>query len=111
MSKIKFYRGDTATINLALASTDLTGAAVFFTAKSGIDNDAADATAVVTKKVTTHTNPTAGETTITLSSSDTDGITPDTYDYDIQVVLASGVVSTVQVGKLEVKGDVTRRTA
>lgn len=111
MSKITFYRGDTATINLALTDTDLTGGAVFFTAKSEIDNEATDSTAVVTKKVTSHSDPTNGTTVITLSAADTNGITPATYDYDIQIVLADGTVSTVQVGKLEVKGDVTRRTS
>ena len=111
MSKITFYRGDTATINVALTDTDLTGGSVFFTAKSEVDDSATDSTAVVTKKVTSHTDPTAGETTITLSASDTNGITPGIYEYDIQIVLASGVVSTVQVGKMEVKGDITRRTS
>lgn len=111
MSKITFYRGDTATINVALTDTDLTGGSVFFTAKEGVDNNLTDSSAVITKKVTSHTNPTAGETTITLTASDTNTITPGTYEYDIQIVLASGVVSTVQVGKLEVKGDVTRRIA
>lgn len=111
MSKITFYRGDTAVINLTISDTDLTGGAVFFTAKSEIDNDATDSTAVITKKVTSHSNPTAGVTAITLSSSDTNTVAPGTYQYDIQVVLASGVVTTVQVGKLEVKGDVTRRTS
>ena len=109
MSKITFYRGDTTTINVSLTDTDLTGGAVFFTAKSEIDDNATDSTAVVTKKVTSHTDPTAGETTITLNASDTNTIDPGTYDYDIQIVFASGVVSTVQVGKLEVKGDITRR--
>jgi hypothetical protein len=83
---------------------------VYFTAKSAVDDDAADSSAVLAKTVTSHTDPTAGETTVTLAAADTTTVTPGTYGYDVQLKTAAGVVSTVEVGKLIVKGDYTRRT-
>ncbi len=111
MAKIKFYRGDTVNINLTFTGVDLTGATVYFTAKSEVDNVSDDSSAVVKKSTTTHTDPTNGKTTIKLDPSDTTTITPDNYLYDIQLKTSAGDITTTEVGKLEVLGDITRRTS
>lgn len=102
-------RGDTASIDFTIADKDLTGATVFFTAKSAIDADATDAEAVISVEVTDHTDPTNGTTVIPLTATDTT-VTPGTYYYDIQVKEADGTITSIPVRKLVVVGDVTRRT-
>lgn len=58
---------------------NLTGCIVYFTVKRKTDiEDSDDNDAVIKKDITTHTDPTAWETEITLTSEDTD---IDTWDY------------------------------
>mgnify|MGYP001231972017 CR=1 FL=1 len=101
-------RGDSASINFSMAGTDLTGATVYFTAKSEIDNAVDDSAAAITKETTSHTNPTAGETVIELTPEDTN-VAPGIYYYDIQVKTAGGRVTSIPTRKLRVWADVTRR--
>ena len=111
MGKISFYRGDTVVLNFAFANTDLTGATVYFTAKTAVDNDLSDSSAVAQETVTDHTDPTNGITQITLEPVQTTVIDPGKYGYDIQLKTADGIVSTVEVGEVIVKGDYTRRSS
>jgi hypothetical protein len=110
-NKIQFYRGDTVNINLSLSGTDLTGATIYFTAKSVVDDDATDSAAVIKKDVTSHTDATAGQTTIALTSTDTNSVDPGIYGYDIQLKNSDDAISTLEVGQLKVLGDYTRRTS
>lgn len=109
---ITLIRGDSSSIDFTLTDNnspvDLTGATVFFTAKPALTNDVSDNTAVITVEVTSHTNPTAGETTIPLSDTDTD-VTPGEYYYDIQVKRDGNVITSIHYRKLEIVADVTRR--
>lgn len=95
---------------------DLTGATVYFTAKSvESDVDVADTSAVIQKNVTVHVDeagsPSAalGISTILLTPADTT-VTPGKYYYDITVKYASGVVNTPVEGKLEIDGKPTNRS-
>jgi hypothetical protein len=110
---INIIRGDTSSINFSLTDdgspVDLTGATVFFTAKPALTNDITDTSAVMSVEVTSHSNPTAGETVIPLSSTDTD-VTPGEYFYDIQVKRGDATIVSIPARKLEVFADVTRRT-
>lgn len=107
---ITLIRGDNSSINFTLEGVDLTGATVFFTAKSAIDDDATDSSAAIAVEVTDHTNPEAGETVIPLTSSDTD-VTPGQYFYDIQVKKGDNTITSIRYRKLEVIADITRRTS
>lgn len=111
---LTIIRGDTTSIDFELTDggdpVDLTGATVFFTAKSAIDADATDAASAISVEVTSHTNPTAGETLIPLTASDTT-VTPGEYFYDVQVKNLSGTILSIPYRKLEVVADVTRRTS
>lgn len=92
------------------AAVDITGYTFFFTAKK-CDTDT-DAQAVITKDVTSHTNPTGGVTTITLSSADTNVDAMD-YVYDIQMKDTSGNITTLvtPAGKFTIVQDITQRTS
>jgi len=95
---------------------DLTGATVYFTAKS-VESDIItdDASAVIEKDVTVHVdeagNPSADEgiTTILLEPADTT-VTPNNYFYDITVKYASGVINTPIEGKVKIDGKPTNRS-
>ena len=76
MGKIKIRRGDTTNINTTISANgtpvDLTGSTVFFTVRTAFATTQTDDTdALITKDVTSHTDATAGETTIALSASET----------------------------------------
>lgn len=95
---------------------DLTGATVFFTAKvAEFDTDADDTNATIKKDVTVHVdedgNPSAtqGISTIALTPTDTQK-NPATYNYDITVKYANGVVNTPIEGKLKIDGKPTNRS-
>ena len=106
---IFIIRGDSAAIGFAMASTDLTGATVFFTAKPALTDDATDTNAVITKEVTSHTDTTNVRTSIDLDPTDTD-VEPGIYFYDIQVKSASGAIVSIPARKMRIWADVTRRT-
>lgn len=111
--KLTIIRGDSAEIDVKFedadgVAIDLTGKAVFFTVKEidSIDGDD-DTNAKISKKITVHTDQTAGETKITLTSEETDLI-PKDYFYDLQVVNGTDVISTTK-DVLEILQDVTKR--
>lgn len=114
-------RGTTYPITLTLtddagAAIDLTGATVYFTAKTDEwDVDAPDTIAAITKDVTVHVDEDGvasaalGISTITLLPADTN-INAATYHYDITVEYANGVVNTPIEGKLKIDGKPTNRS-
>ena|ERR1035437_294321 len=111
---LQLIRGDSASIDFELTDAgspvDLTGSTVFFTAKPSIDADASDAAAVISVEVSSHTDPTAGKTSIPLTAADTT-VTPGEYFYDIQVKEAGGTtIVSIPYRKLEIVPDITRRT-
>jgi len=111
MTELKVTRGDDKTWNLTFldankVAIDLTGAAIFFTVK--INKADADSEALISVKQTTHTDPTGGLTSITITSSDTD-IKVENYYYDFQLVDAGGLVTTVLTGIFKVVQDITTK--
>lgn len=110
---IKIIRGDSKSLGVTFSSNgtpfDITGYSVFFTVKRECNiSDANDDNALISKKVTVHSNPTAGVTAIPLTTSDTNqegGI----YYWDLQLVSGSGAVSSTQRGEIEFTNDITKR--
>jgi hypothetical protein len=117
---IEIKRGTTLPITVTItdangAPVDLTGATVYFTAKTAeSDTDATDNNAAIKVDVTEHSDPTAGETEIVLTADDTT-VNPASYHYDITVKYpaiggADPVVNTVVEGKLKIDGKPTNRS-
>lgn len=123
---ITIKRGNTLPITVTItdangAPVDLTGATVYFTAKTAeSDTDATDNNAAITKDVTEHVDESGaasaedGISTIVLDADDTT-INPANYYYDITVKYAAiggadPVVNTVVEGKLKIDGKPTNRS-
>lgn len=109
----KFIRGDSRVINITVTNAggtvkDITGGKVMFTLKSTSDTSD-DTAAAVQKTVTSHTNPTLGLSQISLVPTDTSGLTPGMYYYDLQVVDAGGNVTSTKQDTWEIIPDTTRR--
>lgn len=110
---LQITRGDDESITVTFKDSDsnpidITGFTVYFTAKnrkSDIDGDA-----VISKDITSHSDPVNGETVIFLSNTDT-SIEPGTYYYDIQYKNTANEITTVIISTLEVKQDITTRTS
>jgi hypothetical protein len=110
---LEIKRGDSKDYTLIFKDEDgnyidITGWTVFFTAKIEIDDT--DEQAVIKKTITVHTNPTAGQTKIQLTSSDTN-LTQTSYVYDIQIKKSTGEIKTIVEGLINITKDVTQRTS
>jgi len=110
---LEIKRGDSKDYTLIFKDEDgnyidITGWTVFFTAKVGIDDT--DNEAVIKKTITIHTNPTAGQTKIQLTSADTN-LNPISYVFDIQIKKSTGEIQTIIEGLITIKKDVTQRTS
>jgi hypothetical protein len=107
-----FYRGDTVSYAMTFTTNsvamDITGATIWFTLKKS-RNDT-DAQAVLQKELTSHSDPTHGITTMSLTSTDTN-IPCGRYFYDFQVKTLSGNIFTFLSGTVDVLEDVTRSTS
>lgn len=109
---ITVYRGDDRVFTLTFTNSsgvaiDISNYTIFFTVKSSFNDT--DANAVISKTVTSHSDPTHGITTVTLAAADTDTKTPGAYIYDIQTKDGSGKIFTAQVGDFILESEVTRR--
>lgn len=114
MSKIEVIRGDDVTLNATFQdengqAINLTGCTVFFTVKDNYTSTD-DSAALISKTVTSHTFPLLGQTSISLTSTDTNLAEADYY-YDFQLKDASNKITSTQRGLLAVTWDVTRRTS
>ena len=113
-SEIVINKGDSKTFNVTITNNasvlNITGYTVFFTVKKNTNSDnSTDSDALISKTITSHTSPTLGLTTISLSSTET-SINPGAYVYDIQLKDGSGNITSSVADKFIVRGDVTRRT-
>jgi len=108
----KLIRGDDHTFALEFKQDgvpkNITGWTVFLTVKKNIDD--LDANAVISKTVTSHTDPTNGKTEISIADTETDPLC-GIYYYDIQYKDLAGIIKTVMLGTLNFYKDVTRRIA
>lgn len=115
MAKIKIIRGDTRTITATMKDSngdaiDLTGGTLMLTVNSSA-SPSDDTGAAVEKDITSFDNPTTGIQDITLTSADTNSLTPGTYYYDIQFVSSAGVVTSIAQDKFIITADISRRTS
>ena len=109
------YRGDTREFEFEFTNSaglplDITGHELWFTVKRDIGD--ADVDAILQKKIVFPSSPQSekGEGTLTLDSTETDGLEPGVYFYDFQRVMPGipPVVKTLVSGKISVLPDVTR---
>lgn len=110
---LNIKRGDTKVYTITVTDDegnleDITGWTVFFTVKENIDDT--DANAKISKTETTHSDPTNGESQITLTSTDTT-LDPQSYVFDIQVKTDTSEIHTILEGILNISKDVTQRTS
>jgi hypothetical protein len=113
MTSITVVRKTTNTYNITFTDSDgdavdITNWTVFFTVKKSVDET--DAQATISKTITTHSDPTQGKTTITLTSSDTDKIQGE-YLYDIAYIDDSGSRKATEPDTFIILGTVTQRSA
>jgi len=113
MSRLSVYRGDDKTFNFTFknsngAAINITDWTIFFTVKEH-ETDADD-DAKIKKDVTSHTSPTGGLSTLSITDSDTN-LTPKKYYYDFQYKKADGTIKTIVKGEFRVLTDITRRTS
>lgn len=97
----------TSKYSIAKIPVDITGYTVLFTVKKKITDDEVDA--IIQKDVTSHTNPTQGETTIPVVRLDTLGVKPGFYPYDIKICDLSGDRTTIISGLFQIKQSVGDR--
>jgi hypothetical protein len=104
-------RGDSWTQTLAFEDdngdpVDLSGWTIFFTLKESRAVD--DADAAISKDVTTHDDAGNGQTSISLSASETADL-GGRYAYDISVEQVDGTVKTISEGSFTFLEDVSDR--
>jgi hypothetical protein len=112
-TELRLIRGDTETYTITFKESDgtaydITNWVIFFTLKSSWD--VPDAEADLQKAITTHSDPTAGETQVALVHTDTHTLTPGEYYFDFQAVTAAEAeVFTFLQGTYILGYDVTKR--
>lgn len=98
-------RGLKITISKDGAAKNITGWTIFFSVKKR-KNDTDDQ-AIIFKEVTSHTNPTAGETYITIDAADTKTEKVGIYPFDIKAVDDQGKKQSSETGTFEIVQEVT----
>lgn len=109
--KITVFRGEDKSIMLTFTDADgvainITGYTIFFTVKANIND--ADADALISKNITSHSNPSGGITYLTLTDADTD-VAVGQYPYDFKLKDGSGNFSQSDSGVFEIRQPVTTR--
>lgn len=88
---------------------DLTGLTLLFTVKNNndttVDNDD---TALIKKDVSSHTNASLGQSSITLTNIDTN-ILPGDYVWDVKLTSVGGDVTSSMAGVFIISDNVTKR--
>jgi len=103
-NEIEVYKADTVSIVITVKNSNdiainITGYTFYFTVKSSYSDS--DATAKINKTITSHNDPTNGQTTVTLSATDTNQ-TAGNYYYDIIMKDGSSNVTTLLHGIFKV---------
>ena len=106
-------RGDTWNFQFLMQDTngaaiDITGNQYWFTLKSDVALTDAQAEVQVGPIVASVPDSTSGKLSIVIPGVSTNSLEPKTYNYDVQEVTSLGIVSTLLIGKIRVKADVTR---
>lgn len=114
MERLTLQRGNMYTIPLYFDDQDgnpidLTGKVIYFTAKERNDFSGNDNAAVIKKDIAVHTDPTNGESVLTLTASDTT-VTPKLYKGDYRIYEAGVLKANTDEFEVEVVYTVTERT-
>ena len=112
MTTIEVIRRDDVSLTVTITDEDnnalnINGATVYFTVKENRFDS--DDDAVISKEVTSHEDPTAGITKISLTQADTD-LTPRSYFFDVQVKDSDDKIRSIGYGLIRVQQDITIRT-
>ena len=112
-TKLDIMRGDDKWYLLTFTDADdvaidITDWTIFMTVKAKMTDT--DANAKITSTVTSHYDPTAGQTRIHITDVQST-IDAASYYYDIQVKKSDGDIVTVMYGDFVVRQDVTLRTS
>lgn len=89
-------------------AVDITGYTFWFTVKD--QESDADVDALIQKTITSHTTPSSGITTVSLTNSDTDQDVGE-YNYDIQMKDTSSKIQTLVKGNIKIKPKITQTIA
>ena len=115
---ISMFRGDTQILDLTVTQdgvpVNIAGSTIWMTAKLSVDD--LDIQAIFQVKTPTDiviVNPAAGTAKITVPASATESMviekgTVVSLVYDIQVKTSTDVISTVDVGTITIRPDITR---
>jgi hypothetical protein len=93
---IKRIKGDTYNLDVQILDAnenvfDLTGCTVFLTVKRNLQDS--DSLALINKTITSHTNPTNGETTFSFNASDVNYV--GEFYYDIKIKDSNGLINSI----------------
>lgn len=99
-NRIQINQGNT--LDIDWTCTDSAGAVVDLTGATVVMKVYNESTLVETKSVTSHTNPTAGETVISFTAAQTNDWPLNLLDYEIEVTLSDGKVFTGLTEYIEV---------
>ena len=114
---LEVYKGDSKDYAITVKDSsgtviDITGYIFYMTVKENATDD--DEDAKISKEVTSHTDPINGETTISLSSSETDlpvSSSTQKYVYDIRMKDTSNKITTLLNGNFKIRQPVTHSTS
>jgi len=113
-NKITVYRGVTYPVTYQHQDTEgsavsLVGATLYFTVKEEEwDSDAPDASALIKKTITSHTDAAGGISNFTLTDADT-YLEPGTYYFDVVIDVGGAAEPPSLLGQFVVKAKVTNR--
>ncbi len=88
---------------------DITDYSILFTVKAECKIGKDDDEALITKNITVHSDPEEGESTLNLSSEDTD-IPAGNYYWDLRLI-KDGVITQTKRDTIEVVEGITKRTS
>lgn len=115
-TELRIKRGTIYTATLTITNSvtglpyDITGKTVFFTVKKpGEHNATDDSTYIIKKDITVHSAPTSGQTTLSLTATDTN-VACGSYVWDCKVYVAGTNLNT-DTGVCIVEDTVTKRTS
>lgn len=109
---IKRVKGDNYSLDIQIVNEngdaiDLTDCTVFFTVKRNYQDT--DAEALISVDVTSHTSPTTGETSIPLTTNQTNIV--GEFDYDVKIKTLGGTITSVFKDKIIFVEHITLRTS
>lgn len=86
---------------------DITGYSILFTVKQECKLSEDDVDASISKTITSHSDPTHGKSSISLTNEDTD-LDPGYYYWDIRLI-KDGIITQTRSDRLEIVQGVTTR--